>query len=287
MKPLRIVASAVLAFTITIAARAEAQITLATDAGLFNAYVWRGLSLTNRFVLQPDAYFTIPAAGGSLVLLGWSSIDLGRYSDPTKDVSEGGGQASFDLTEIDLSAEYDHSLGTAAAGGIGAVTYLYPNRSAAVVPGLLTNNANRTVEVYGKLQATRIPLSPKLAVWYDVDKVKGAYFEGSLSQGVSVIKGFPLTLGVLAGLSAGQGVNSSKPAEIANFAKNSFTHLDFSASGALSLGSVTLAPTVHLYYLNDNFAKVTKPGTTEDVKAWAGVTLSWSKRLSASPTKSQ
>jgi hypothetical protein len=260
---------------------ASAQATLTSDAGVFNAYAWRGVTLTNQVVLQPDLYLTIPGGGGSAVLGAWGNIDAGRYDNPTEDLSEGGGTASFDATEIDLWAEYGHPLGSKATGTLGGLLYLYPNEAG------LTNEVNRTVELYGKLQLTGIPLVPKLAAWYDVDKVKGFYLEGSVAQSVAGIPGFPLTFGALAGFSAGQGVNQDDPSEIANFADDGLTHVDLSASGALSAGPVTISPTVHLLLLNDEFTQITKPGTTKDAKAWAGVTLTWSKALTETPVTAE
>lgn len=259
---------------------AGAQITLTGDAGAFNAYVWRGVTLTNQFVIQPDLYLTIPAGGGSVVLGGWGSIDAGRYDDPANDLSEGGGTSSFNATEVNLWAEYGRSLGSRVTGTLGGLLYLFPNDLG------LTNDVNRTVELYAKLQAA-VPLSPKLAAWYDVDKVDGLYLEGSVSQPLSGIPGFPVTLGALAGFSASQGINADDPAEIANFARNTLTHVDLAATGALALGAVTVSPTVHLLVLNDDFARITKPGVSKDVKAWAGVTLTWSKALSGAPVTSE
>jgi hypothetical protein len=256
----------------------RAQVTFTSDAGAFNAYVWRGVTLTNKFVVQPDAYLSVPAGGGSLVFGAWGSIDAGQYNDPVNDLSEGGGTSSFNATEIDVWTEYGHALSPSLAGTIGGVVYLFPNSAG------LTNAVNRTVEVYGKLQLTGVPLGPKVAAWYDVDKVKGLYLEGSIAQGLTAIRGFPLTFGALAGFSAGQGINQNDPAQIANFAKNSFTHADFSATGALAAGPVIVSPTVHLLVLHDGFTEITKPGVTKDVKAWAGVTLTWSKALTRAPT---
>jgi hypothetical protein len=48
-----------------------------------------------------------------------------------------------------------------------------------------------------------------------------------------------------------------------------------------------VSPTVHLLVLNDDFARITKPGVSKDVKAWAGVTLTWSKALSGAPVTSE
>ncbi|MCI0408073.1 MAG: hypothetical protein L0191_05815 [Acidobacteria bacterium] len=260
---------------------ARPQVTFTTDAGAFNAYVWRGVSLTNRFVIQPDAYLTVSAGGGALVLGGWASIDAGRYDDPDNHLSEGGGLSSLDATEVDLWAEYGHPLSSKLTGTIGGLLYLFPNDAG------LTNEINRTFEVYGKLQLTGVPLAPKLAGWYDVDKVDGLYLEGSVSQTVAGIPGFPVSLGALAGFSAGQGLNADDPAEIANFADNTFTHLDLSATGALSAGPVTISPTVHFLILNDDFTQITKPAVTKDVKAWAGVSLTWSKVLTRTPASAE
>jgi hypothetical protein len=253
-------------------ATARGQVVLATDAGAFNAYVWRGVTLTNQVVLQPDAYLTVPAGGGSAVLGVWGTIDAGRYDDPANDLSEGGGTSSFNATEINVWAEYSHSLGPKLNGTLGGLLYLFPNELG------LTNDVNRTVEIYGKLQLAS-PLSPKLAAWYDVGKVAGLYLEGSVSQTVPAISGFPITVGALAGFSASQGINQGDPGEIANFAGNSLTHVDLAATGALSVGPVTVSPTVHLLILNDDATRITKPGVVKDAKAWAGVSLGWSKAL--------
>ena len=250
----------------------SSQVVLTTDAGAFNAYMWRGVTLTNQLVLQPDAYLTIPAGGGSAVIGAWGNIDAGQYDDPANDLSEGGGTSSLNATEINIWAEYGHSLGSGVTGTLGTLLYLFPNESG------LTNEFNRTVEIYGKLQLISV-LSPKLAAWYDVDKVDGLYLEGSVSQTVAGIPGFPVTLGALAGFSAGQGINDSDPAEVANFARNTLTHVDLAATGALSVGPVTISPTVHFLITNDDFTRITKPGVSKGSKAWAGVSLSWSKAL--------
>jgi hypothetical protein len=275
-----IVRGALLLTALSAPAMANGQVVLTSDAGAFNAYVWRGVTLTNQFVIQPDIYLSIPAGGGSVVLGGWGTIDAGQYDDPVNDLSEGGGTSSFNATEVDLWAEYGRSLGSSLTGTLGGILYLFPNEAG------LTNDVNRTFEVYGKLQAG-VPLSPKLAAWYDVDKVKGLYLEGSIAQTVAGIPGFPVTVGALAGFSASQGVNESDATEIANFARNTLTHVDLSATGALSAGPVTVSPTLHFLILNDDFAQITKPGVSRDAKAWAGVTLTWSKALTGAPAATE
>ena len=61
--------------------RAVAQAEIGAQLGLFSAYVWRGLSLTNKPVLEPDVWVSFPAGNASITVGGWSSIDLGRYDD--------------------------------------------------------------------------------------------------------------------------------------------------------------------------------------------------------------
>jgi hypothetical protein len=50
---------------------------------------------------------------------------------------------------------------------------------------------------------------------------------------------------------------------------------------------VTVVPTVHFYVLNDDFTRITRLGRSRDVKAWAGVTLTWSRPLTPVPTSSE
>ena len=253
------------------------QVILTSDAGAFNNYTWRGVTLTNKLVVQPDAYLTVPGGGGSAVLGVWGNIDAGEYDDPVNDFSEGGGTGPWDATEIDVWAEYGHPIGSGFTGTMGGLLYLFPNESG------LTNEANQTFEVYGKLQATGVLLAPKVAAFLDVAKVNGLYLETSLSHTLKEFKGFPITFGALAGWSAGQAVNADDPAQIANFAENGLTHLDFSASGAVAAGPVVLAPTAHLLIPSDEYTKFTKPGVTNDVKGWVGLTLTWSKPLTSAP----
>jgi hypothetical protein len=83
-------AALVVAGLVATAVPAAAQ-TVGADLGLFSSYVWRGLSLTNKPVAQPDLYVTFPAGAASITLGGLANIDLGKYDDPADDVSDSGG----------------------------------------------------------------------------------------------------------------------------------------------------------------------------------------------------
>jgi hypothetical protein len=269
-------AALVVAGLVATAAPAAAQVTIGADLGVFSDYVWRGITYTNKFVLQPDAYLTIPAGKASITVGGWGNIEPGQY-DGAEDISEAGGTASFDLTEFDWWGEVGFPVGEKTTLTAGATGYIYPNDAG------FTSDAN-TIELYGKA-AFDVPLSPKLAVWYDVDKIKGAYFEGSIGHTIQPKdQNFSVVLGAVAGLSAGQGVNDDPSSdESFNFADDGFTHLDLSAGVPFSAGPLSIAPAFHLVITGDEATKFTGGPDEKDVKVWFGGTISWSKTLGEVP----
>jgi uncharacterized protein (TIGR02001 family) len=268
-------AALVVASTIATAAPAAAQ-TVGADLGVFSSYVWRGLSLTNKPVAQPDLYLTFPAGKASVTVGGWANIDLGKY-DGTTDISESGGLSAFNFAEFDPWAEVSFPVGEKVTLTGGATAYIYPNDA-----GL--TSAFNTVELYAKAAFATV-LSPKLAMWYDVDKVKGAYFEGSIAHSVPLSEKASLSLGALAGFNAGQhadfDANGNPRAEFFNFADNGFTHLDLSAGLPLTAGVFSITPAFHVVVNGDEFTKVTSLDKTHDVKFWGGATISWSKSYGA------
>lgn len=277
-------AALVIASAVATATPAAAQATLGADVGLFSDYVWRGITYTNKFVIQPDAYITFPTGPASFTAGGWFNIEPGKY-DGASDISEGGGESSFDVAEFDWWGEFNYPY-QKANFTLGATGYYFPNDAG------FTKVFN-TYEIYGKI-ALSVPLSPKVAAWYDVDKIKGAYFEGSISHTIQPKdQKFSVVLGALAGLNAGQGINDSKPNEGFNFVDNGFTHLDLSAAVPFTAGPVSISPAVHVVVTGDENTKFTKfdPTTGElnskDVKVWFGGTISWSKALGAAPAEEE
>ena len=286
MKRSAVIAASVLALGASLGARpAAAQTTVGLDLAANSSYFWRGLTYTNKFVLQPDAYLTFPLGPLSFTVGAWANVEPGQYNSSAGDISEAAGVSSFKVSEVDLWGELNLPVGLATLTA-GATRYIYPNDSAKVATSL--NNgafglfaftkANNTVDIYGKV-ALNVLLSPKLAVWYDVDKVKGAYFEGSISHGIPL--GITtLNLGALAGYSAGQGSCTQPCTELANFLDNGLTHVDLSASVGIPAGPVTITPNVHGLITNDKWTKVTSPTSLDKgFKLLAGATVSWSKAL--------
>lgn len=252
------------------------------DLGLYSAYVWRGLSLTNKPVVEPDLYVTFPAGPASITVAGWANFDLGKYRNLNDDISESGGLSAFNLSEFDPYAEIAYPAGKATLTA-GVIGYIYPNKVESTTfeptPGLLTKESN-TVEIYGKVEVD-VPLSPTLSIYYDVDKIKGAYFEGSVSHSIAASEKVSVDLGALAGFNAGQhadlDANGDPQAEAFNFQDNGFTHLDLSAGVPLTAGAFSITPAVHLVINGDEYTKFTSPTNTSDAKVWGGVTIGWSR----------
>ncbi|HSJ76656.1 MAG TPA: TorF family putative porin [Gemmatimonadales bacterium] len=261
----------------------KAQTEIGVDLGLFSSYVWRGVTTTNKPVMQPAAYLSIPVANASITLGAWSNFDLGKYDDPANDISESGGSSGFNFSEIDPYAEVSFPVGKTTLTG-GVLGYVYPNSdSAPNASGLTTSDAN-TVEIYGKL-GLDAPLSPVLSVYYDVNKVKGAYLEGALSYSLAASENISVDLGALAGFNAGRGIPEDPLSdEISNYEDDGFTHLDLSAGVPFALGTVSITPVVHFVVNGDDRTKATSPtNLNEDVKLWGGVSLSWSNTLGPEP----
>jgi hypothetical protein len=260
---------------------AAAQAEVGAQVDLFSAYVWRGLSLTNKPVAQPSAYISFPAGQASVTVGGWANIDLGTYDDPEDDISESGGVGSFNLAEFDPYAEVSFPAGKATLTG-GITGYIYPNDFG------LTDDFN-TWEVYGKV-GFDVPLAPEIAVYYDIDKIEGAYIQGSVAHSVPLNETLSLDLGALAGFSAGQHADldqfGNPRAEFYNFAENGLTHIDVSAGLPFSAGALAITPVVHVQISSDEATKFNSPSNAdEDIKLWGGVSIGWSRTLGEAPAE--
>jgi hypothetical protein len=161
----------------------------------------------------------------------------------------------------------------------GIIGYIYPNDEDAPNDAGLLISEDNTVEIYGKV-GFDAPLSPELSIYYDVDKIKGAYIEGAVSYSLTASERVSIDLGALAGFSAGQGVPDDLLSdESARFADDGFTHLDLSAGVPFFTGAISITPVLHFQISGDEFTKFTSPTDDSDVKLWGGVSLSWSNAV--------
>lgn len=249
--------------------------TVSADLGLNSAYVWRGLTSTNRFVLEPELSLSIPLRAGTAVAFGaWANAEPTHYDGP-RDISELGGARGPVVTSSQLWLEATRTRGESVLT-LGATRYLYPNVGdlAAVYT---------TTEVYAVASVPTVlgvALAPTLSAYVDLEAVGGAYVEGALSRAVAVPVGarrrLPLSFGAALGWSIGQSAPDRAEDVASYFAREGVTHVDLSAGSEITVGGVSVAPVAHYILGRDPLARVTAPDESRRAKLWVGATLSWS-----------
>src|SRR6184192_3736153 len=193
----------------------HAQAYLGLDATLSSPYVWRGVTRANGWVVQPEAFVGLKAGGGFLSGGVWASYELGNAGP--NDLSDlGTGQAG--LAELNYWGQGTWSLGLVQAA-LGGIHYTFRGTA----PSAGRTRADNTTELYVELRGTSKYVVPGLALWLDVDRVHGAYVEGSVTVPVlanPLAKPFvALITRATVGYTVGQ--------EGAYFARAGVTHVDF------------------------------------------------------------
>jgi hypothetical protein len=250
---------------------ARAQVTVSSGGGLWSRYVWRGITVTNALVAQPEA--------GVSARLGSSTLTFGAAGniEPTRraggdDLSQTGG-ARTGLAEVDVWAEWAHPVGPAGVT-LGWLAYTYNAHNGAVTDAL------NTQELYGKAAAAGLPLAPQVGVWWDVVRMHGVYLEAAVSHSVPLARGVSLGLGATAGYSAGQERRGPDDA-FYNFARRGLTHVDLAASLPVPLGPLTATPAAHLQFSpsgqNSRITGARPEHADQARKFWFGVKLGWSR----------
>lgn len=259
---------------------AQAQLAANADLALTTPYVWRGVTRANGATLQPEGFLSIRLAQGFLSAGAWGNYELGPRS-PGNLSDLGSGRP--DWSEVDLWAQYGRHLGEIETT-IGAVHYRYLGDH----PNATRTAADNTTEIYAGLQLTSTYLVPKLMAYFDVDHVRGAYLEASATV---PLLGYPFGNPVvfyangLAGFNISQELNPDRPSQGANFARDGFTHFDFSLRATLNFGhaiplSFNLEP--HWQFKVDPFTQRTSPepgDATRHIQFWFGVSVSTSVTL--------
>jgi hypothetical protein len=195
--------------------------------------VWRGIKRSDAWVAQLGGYATRRVAGLHAGVGGWLNWQFDRTAaGQLSDAAPG----TRSVTEVNGWAEVSREL-LHADLRLGVVRYWYPASGA----GSARTAAFNTTELYARGHLVRAPLRPAATIWYDVDRLDGAFLEGSLVQAVPVVVAVAnLDLGLSAGVNLGQHRDST-----GNAAERGLAYLDFSASLSCGVGTFSCRVVLH------------------------------------------
>jgi len=156
-----------------VAAEATATVDFAS------AYVWRGLTFNDGFVIQPS----IDVAKNGFGVNVWGNYDVSDYDNQV---------SSNDFQEVDLTLYYSKTFGKLDAG-IGVINYLFPQ------------GGDETTEAYLSLGYPIVGgLSASLAVYYDFEAFDElSYANLGLSYAYDINDKLSLEAGATAGWAGG------------------------------------------------------------------------------------
>jgi hypothetical protein len=271
-----LVLATLLGFGVSPPLAGQARWTGAADATVASRYYWRGITRRNDWVLQADLVTGARFSGSFLTVGGWTNFEFSVADPASTDIGLGQHFGQWDLWAefATWAGPFDLSL--------GYTRYFFDEAAAAAVGSTVFN----TGEFYANGQVRIGGFTPRVAVWLDLEEVKGAYFELSATYRIPVLPlAVPsLYLGALAGVSAGQAVNTADPEEGGYFAEDGVTHVDIFARTQVyaPIGPVRdlyITPDVHLLINVDEATKRTSRALEDQDRGtkWLlfNIALSW------------
>lgn len=201
-----------------------------------SSFIFRGTDLNpdKKPVLQPQVTYFLGKSGLSVNL--FSSIS---FEDKK-------------LTELDLTLAYDHAISESLAVSVGVIHYGW------YLHDDFTFKKDTTTEFFAGVTLPRIPLSPKLTLYYDINLGDGLYAELALLQSLKVGKNTQLDLSATLGYNAGQWLPED--------ADTGFSDLTFGATLPLKTGKISIVP-----YVNYTFVLLDALGDKNFF--WAGLSI--------------
>lgn len=264
----------VLASTV-LAQRTVAQFAAGASATLANRYLWRGVTRVAGPVLQPSAWLGARAQATELSASLWGDLEL-RGAGATELTDRGTGRSG--LGELDLELALARELGWLALSG-GWIRYTFHGDTTAGGRGTGRN----TSELYLRAQWRHPAVTPGLATFCDLERVRGCYLEAELALPVVVTPesrpALVIALYPSAGWSLGQGVNADASEQAANFAGSGLTHVDLPLGVHLQFSGPVLEPAIalqaHAQWNRDGATRTTDAaGGSTRIKLWLEASVS-------------
>ena len=145
---------------------------------LNSAYVWRGITFNDGFVIQPS----IDVAQGGFGLNVWGNIDASDYDDSLE---------TGEFSEVDITLSY--AFDTDPVGvSIGYIEYLFPTTEMGGSEGTRELFVSLGMDIVGSF-------SGGLDIYYDIDEFKDIYTNLSLAYSASLNDKTSLDLGAAMG----------------------------------------------------------------------------------------
>jgi hypothetical protein len=255
---LAVLATAALLAPATLRAQAE----LSGTVGVQGRYVWRGITVTNHAVVQPDLRLAAPWRGIALTLGAAANVEPRRYDAPS-DLSENGGTGAG-LTSTTLWLEGTRALGPVSLT-VGAQHLGYPLNTGGSLP------EDATAELYG---AAELPLAGTLtvSVFHDLAWSHGVYGEVAGAREGSLAR-LPLSLTAAVGASTGQRLADGA----GYFERDGLTHAQLGLESTIAVGAAEIAPSLTLVLGEDPVTRAVSATATRRAKLVVGATVHWSR----------
>lgn len=203
-------------------------------------FIWRGFDLLpdNNSALQPSLTFDLGDSGFSLNVFASFALtdrDIYKYWD-----------------EIDLTLTYALKTQETLSLVLGFTNYGY------WFARNFEFKNNTTQEFFVELGFPKVPLSPTLTAFYDINLGDGLYVQLTGGHTLSLGGGLNLDLAATLGYNAGMF--------LPEWADTGFSDLTIGASLPLKLGGLTLSPFV-------NYTFVFLDAVNDDNELWFGASL--------------
>ena len=248
MKTMKIMQTAVLAVLMVgmgtaFAGAEDAKGEASADVTWMSNYIWRGLRLSDKSVVQPSAGIT------------YEGVSFGLWSNYDADTHEG--------NETDLTLSYGRPVGPV-------------NVEAGVIYYALDGLPD-TQEVYLGL-GMDVLLSPSVTLYYDYNEGSGAFMEVGVSHSFALPKEMSLDLGALVGINFNNEV-MGRDKDGDDF--SDFYNGDINVSLSIPVGPLTVAPKVgYAFALSDDakdvFEAADMTGEEKSSYAYGGLSVSMS-----------
>jgi hypothetical protein len=150
-----------MACTGTLMAQDEPTFSASASVDYFNKYVWRGMNLDNKSVLQYNMSGSAWGFTGAV----WANMPLTDYT----------GYKAGEFNEIDYSLDYSKAIPNTdkVSFSLGIIHYTFPGTvDVDLTAG--TVGVSATTEIYGGL-SFNVPLNPSVTWYRDIDTIDGSY----------------------------------------------------------------------------------------------------------------